>query len=100
MISADGERNSNQEAMQINASETQEFFHYKDFSESITAAGESVEYYFEVWDNDGVNGSKSSRTAKKTYQAPTESELDDARTKSSENIKEQVENRGYLLMKF
>ena len=91
VISTEGEHNSYQEAMQINASETQEFFYYKDFSESITAAGESVEYYFEVWDNDGVNGSKSSRTAKKTYQAPTESELDDARKKSSENIKDQLE---------
>ena len=91
VISGDGERKSHQETLQINSSETQEFFHYKDFSESITAPGESVEYYFEVWDNDGVNGSKSSRTTKKTYQAPTESELDDSRKKSSENIKEQLE---------
>ena len=91
VISAESDRESYQEALQINASETQEFFHYKDFSESIKTAGESVEYYFEVWDNDGVNGSKSSRTSKKTYQAPTESELDDSRKKSSENIKEQLE---------
>jgi hypothetical protein len=91
VISAEGERQPHQESLQINASETQEFFHYKDFSGSIKAAGESVEYYFEVWDNDGVNGSKSSRTTKKTYQAPTENELDDARKKSSENVKEQLE---------
>lgn len=91
VISAEGERKSHSEAIQINSSQTQEFYHYKDFSESIKAAGESVEYYFEVWDNDGVNGSKSSRTNKKTYQAPTENELDDSQKKSSENIKEQLE---------
>lgn len=91
VISEYGERESFREPLNINGSKTQEFFHYKDFTESIKTVGQSVEYYFEVWDNDGVNGSKSARTAKKTYQAPTEDELDDARKKSSENIKEQLE---------
>ena len=27
-------------------------------------AGDQVDYYFEVWDNDGVSGAKSSRSQK------------------------------------
>lgn len=35
----------------------------------------SLNYYFEVWDNDGVNGAKSSRTQMWKYQPPTSEEL-------------------------
>jgi hypothetical protein len=37
--------------------------------------GSKLEYFLEVWDNDGVNGRKSTRTAVYSFIIPTESEL-------------------------
>ncbi|MXV14713.1 DUF4175 family protein [Hufsiella ginkgonis] len=53
--------------------------------------GEQLEYYFEVFDNDGVNGPKSSRTAVKTMRLPTEAEMQKAIEASSEAVKNQME---------
>ena len=39
------------------------FFTFK-FNELNLAAGEEIEYYFEVWDNDGVNGSKNTKSTR------------------------------------
>lgn len=91
LVTPDGERSSQSETLSIGNSKTQEFFHYKDFGSIVKTAGSAVEYYFEVWDNDGVNGPKSSRTARKSYRAPTEEELDAQRKETSESIKEQLE---------
>ncbi|MBK9798970.1 MAG: hypothetical protein IPP56_04310 [Bacteroidetes bacterium] len=46
------------------ASTLDNFFHYWDLSSLGILPGEQVEYYFEVWDNDGVSGAKSARTQK------------------------------------
>ncbi|NNC83347.1 MAG: DUF4175 family protein [Flavobacteriales bacterium] len=54
-------------------------------------AGESVEYYFEVWDNDGVNGAKSTRTRASVYEAPTEEELAALHEQNSQEIKDNLE---------
>ena len=35
-----------------------------DLAELGLEPGDAVEYYFEVWDNDGVNGSKSTKSEK------------------------------------
>lgn len=37
--------------------------------------GTGVEYYFEAWDNDGINGSKSTKTSLFNYQAASVEEL-------------------------
>jgi hypothetical protein len=37
--------------------------------------GAQLEYYLEVWDNDGVNGSKSTKTSSYTFMVPTEENL-------------------------
>ncbi len=39
------------------------------------AAGGKLNYYLEVWDNDAVNGSKSTRSATYTFALPTKEEL-------------------------
>lgn len=46
--------------------------------------GDKVTYFFEVWDNDGVNGSKSARTEVMTYAQPS---LEDIAQKTEENSK-------------
>jgi hypothetical protein len=37
--------------------------------------GDKIEYYFEVWDNDGVTGSKSAKTQTMLFKAPTIDEI-------------------------
>ena len=69
----------------------QQFFHFWNLRELGLKAGESVEYFFEVWDNDGVNGAKSSRSQTLQYRAPTRDELVAERDDSNRQIKEDLE---------
>ena len=69
----------------------QEFFHFKDFGTLGLKPGDEIDYYFEVWDNDGVNGSKSSRSTRKSFKAPSLDELNKDRKETSESVKEKLE---------
>ncbi len=53
--------------------------------------GDEVTYYFEVFDNDGVNGSKSARTGLMQYRMPTLDEVRDQQAQNSEEIKNDLE---------
>ncbi len=55
----------------ISGTNQEQFYHYLDLNAINLGEGEEISYYFEVWDNDGVNGSKAARTAKMTYRVPT-----------------------------
>ncbi|MEO6166303.1 MAG: DUF4175 family protein [Chitinophagales bacterium] len=54
--------------------------------------GDQLMYYFEVWDNDGVNGSKSTHSAYMTYEMPTAAEMDRKTEENNEKIKEDLES--------
>jgi hypothetical protein len=61
---------------------------------SITLTeGQSIEYYFEIWDNDGVNGSKSTRSQTWTFRAPTAAELNDKNNKQADQSKTAMDNQ-------
>lgn len=68
-----------------------QFFYFWNLNEIVIAAGDQIEYYFEVWDNDGVAGPKSSRSKTETYKAPTLEEIADEQEKSNEEIKDKLE---------
>ncbi len=53
--------------------------------------GDEVRYYFEVFDNDGVNGAKSARTNMMALQLPTVEELKDKIQDNEEKIKKELE---------
>lgn len=53
---------------------------------------QSIEYYFEVWDNDAVNGSKPARTIVWKYEVPSESELKDKNDQESQKTKDALES--------
>ncbi|HEX7412511.1 MAG TPA: DUF4175 family protein [Bacteroidia bacterium] len=69
----------------------QPFVHYIDISKLALKSGDKVEYYFEVWDNDGVNGSKSAKTTIAVFKAPTLDELEKATDKNNSTIKKDLE---------
>ncbi len=53
--------------------------------------GDNITYYFEVFDNDGINGSKSARTQLMTYSMPTIEEFEEIEDKNNEEIKDDLE---------
>lgn len=54
--------------------------------------GESVHYYFEVFDNDAINGSKSSRTGLMQYYLPSEKEFEEKEDANEESIKDNLKS--------
>jgi len=64
------------------------FFYFWSIKEASLNPGDEVVYYFDVADNDGVNGAKHSRTPEQTLRIPTETEQNkqlDAGTQSVKN---------------
>jgi len=52
--------------------------------------GQNLEYYLQVWDNDGVNGSKSSKTSTYEFHLPTEEEIKEQISEASESEEKQM----------
>ncbi|MFN4886286.1 MAG: hypothetical protein ACK5HD_08730 [Bacteroidota bacterium] len=69
-----------------------QFFHAVDFSSFNLQPGDEVQYYFEVWDNDGVHGAKSTRTTVRSFENPTDEELEKMLDEKSDNIKNNLES--------
>jgi len=61
-----------------------------DFRREEVKLNDRIEYYFVVYDNDGVNGSKSSRSQTQTYRLPSLEELNDQRTEDQNKTKEDL----------
>ena len=69
----------------------QQFYHFFDVAGAGLNPGDQVEYYFIVWDNDGVNGSKSSISQKMSLKIPTLGEIEKMIEKNQENVKSELE---------
>jgi len=54
--------------------------------------GQKMEYFFEVFDNDGVNGPKSSKTQNMIYKVPSLEELENKIDEDTKNIQDQLKN--------
>lgn len=70
---------------------SQAFVHGINLSALELKPGDKVEYYFEVWDNDGVNGSKSAKSSVMSFKAPTLDELDKATSEKNNEIKKDLD---------
>ena len=62
-----------------------------DINDLELTPGDEVAYYFEVFDNDGVNGSKSTRTNIMLFATPTLEELEAQTEQNNEDIKDNLE---------
>ncbi len=67
-----------------------QFSQFWDLNELNLAPGDELMYYFEVWDNDGVNGSKSTHSPYLTYAMPTAAEMDQEMAENNEKIKDDL----------
>jgi len=66
----------------------QPFYFYWDMDTLSLAPGQQMEYYFEVWDNDGVNGPKSTKTNPMFFKVPSMDEI----VKNTEDNNSHVQN--------
>lgn len=73
-------------------SNQQEFFHFFDLDSINIDPGTQIMYHFEVWDNDGVNGSKVTRSQPMIFRAPTMEEIDKKTEESSQKITDDLES--------
>ncbi len=76
--------------VQIGHSTDEIFYYMVDLKSLINTDGEELEYYFEVWDNDAVNGRKSSKTQTFKAVAPSREELKAESESSSNSIKQKM----------
>ncbi len=69
----------------------QQFYHLYDVADAGLQPGDEIEYYFIIWDNDGVNGSKSSRSQKMMLKIPTREEIEKMVEKNQDNVKSELD---------
>jgi hypothetical protein len=74
------DRNLNQQA----------FYYFMDMMTLSAKPGSGITYFFEVWDNDGVTGSKSTKTQKMVYRIPTSKELEEKAETGNKEIKDDL----------
>lgn len=72
----------------------QSFFHPWRLDSLKLNPGDQLTYFLEVWDNDGVNGSKSTKTSTYTFLVPTEdnliAEIQSSQSKTKQKIDQGV----------
>lgn len=72
---------------------TESLFNYAvDFRREDISLEDKVEYFFTVFDNDGVNGSKATRSRTYVYKVPTLEEVNDKREEEQEKSKQDLQN--------
>jgi hypothetical protein len=90
LIHEDGTKKSTQISVRAVSGNQITFDFAVDFRREEVKLNDRIEYYFVVYDNDGVNGSKSSRTQTQTYRLPSLEELNDQRTEDQNQTKEDL----------
>ncbi|MEZ4949517.1 MAG: DUF4175 family protein [Saprospiraceae bacterium] len=78
------------EKLRISGDKQARFDYTFDMYQLDLKPGDEVTYYFEIWDNDGVNGSKSSRTNLMLFNMPTVEELEKQEQQNNEEIKDKL----------
>ncbi|MGC3948252.1 MAG: hypothetical protein QM762_27715 [Chryseolinea sp.] len=72
----------------------QSFFHPWKLDSLKLSPGSTLEYYLQVWDNDGVNGSKSTKTSTYSFAVPSEehlvAEINSSQNKAQQKIDQSV----------
>ncbi|MGY3054480.1 hypothetical protein ACVWYG_002687 [Pedobacter sp. UYEF25] len=69
-----------------------DFFFLWDLRNIALKENQSLEYYFEVADNDGVNGAKISRSSLMTFVPPTKQEVSNQLNANSTSLKQQMQS--------
>ncbi|OYT12417.1 MAG: hypothetical protein B6I18_00730 [Bacteroidetes bacterium 4572_112] len=85
-----GEYSSKKISLQ-NKSNKQSFYYYINIDSLGIAAGETINYYFEVRDNDGINGAKSAKSTIQSIHKKSFKEIDSLRNINNDELKLKME---------
>ncbi|WP_338759583.1 DUF4175 family protein [Bernardetia sp. ABR2-2B] len=69
----------------------QQYFHQVELEPLELKAGDELEYFVQVWDNDAVRGRKSSKTGSYRFQIPKESEMRESVAETSKSAESQID---------
>jgi hypothetical protein len=72
-------------------SKAHRFYHQLNVSQLQLKPGDVLTYYFEVWDNDGVNGTKSTKTQIREWKMESLAELETKQNQGSTRLKEKMQ---------
>lgn len=72
------------------AQTSDKFFYMWDMNGIELNPGDELEYFAEVWDNDGIHGPKSAKSQKLIFKAPTEEELANKQEKANSNTEKEL----------
>jgi hypothetical protein len=76
----------------IASRESSQSFNYEWILDSLNIdQGQVLQYFLQVWDNDGVNGAKASKTGIYTFKVPDKRALKEELDKSSEKTEEKID---------
>ncbi len=89
-----GKEESREQSLKIPIQTTnlQSFFHQWRMDSLHLSEGDQVKYSLQVWDNDGVNGKKSTRTGIYSFNVPTKAEIKDKLEKESQGAEDQIDD--------
>lgn len=71
---------------------SQNFYYSMDLNDLGIQAEEELEYYFEVWDNDGINGRKSTTSQRFYFTSPSLEQLKQETEELSDELKEGMQD--------
>lgn len=76
----------------FNAGASSRFTYYWALSDYNIKPGDKMSYYFEVWDNDGIHGPKSTRSAMMNFNMPTLNELNKQLSNDNKELKDDMQD--------
>lgn len=83
-------REAKKQALPFTGKSISDFNFQIDFSKYNLKSGDKMDYYFEVFDNDGVSGPKSTKSQSFLYDKPTVKELEKQEYQNNEDIKDDL----------
>ena len=87
------------EEIKINQLSNEKYYHYLDVRSLNLNPSDKLTYYFEVWDNDGVNGSKSVKSSVRSFKELSVEELKEKRDGENKKIKNNLDESIDLALK-
>ena len=92
-IGEEGESNKKYDTLAVPKNLLKSDFYYGiNFKALGLKANEEISYYFELWDNDAINGAKSSKTQKMHHRSLSKKEREDEISESGKNLQSKMEN--------
>tara|TARA_B100001540_G_C15815623_1_gene647142 strand:+ start:955 stop:4260 length:3306 start_codon:yes stop_codon:yes gene_type:complete len=76
----------------INNNSEENYYHYLDLNTLNLSPSDKLNYYFEVWDNDDINGRKSTKSYTGKHSELSLDELNEITDKEDGKIKEKLDN--------